>query len=133
MMRLHATVCKSTSSSARLSLQELSLCGQYVTERSLKHLVICPLFTETNKGNLGTKANEPKSRRVRLDLKLTNRRTEHGFSGGKLPPTFIVPAKQKQSNWLLDNHSYFHVLSIPAYVFISWFYGELYAVPLHYE
>lgn len=138
MMRLHATVYKSTSSSARLSFQELSLCCQYVTERSLEHPVISiftnihthnlsPVHTETNKGNLGTKANEPKSRRVRLDLKLTNRRMEHRFNGGKLSQlSSCAKCKTSQTKAMQPSfgHSYLFPCSVYSgvcfYKFVLW-------------
>lgn len=133
MMWLHATVCKSTSSSARLSLQELSLYCQYVTECSLKHCVISiftnihthnlsSVYTETNKGNLGTKANEPKSRRVRLDLKLTNRKMEQRFNSGKLSQLSSC-AKCKSSHTKAKELAFGQSFLFPCSVYTGlWFY-----------
>lgn len=85
-VQVHFVFCSTVFTRA---LAVLPICKRMLTETPCyfyfhKHTHSQPVLTETNKGNLGTKANEPKSRKVRLDLKLANRRMEHRFSGGKL-------------------------------------------------
>lgn len=88
-VQVHLLFCSTVFTRA---LAVLPICNRMFTETpcyfyfhtNIHTNNLSSVHTETNKGNLGTKANEPKSRRVRLDLKLTNRRMEHRFNGGKL-------------------------------------------------